>query len=211
LAGFLRSVADFGKKLGVAVRLRAQKPDFPRFTIPFGTNCLPNIVRRINVAIRRALLLEQRALQQAGLRPPPRDRARAAAATHAAWQDDAPPRPKRTTRPARPNDDPHYAGWPSSAQLAADIRRRSVAAVLADICRALGITPHHPLWREARAAIIAHGGDAADLKHDAGERWCSTRWLAIPFTSPPVWDLVFWPAPWSDPVTAAAATATGPP
>lgn len=113
--------------------------------------------------------------------------------------------------PARPNDDPHYAGWPSSAQLAADIRRRSVSAVLADICRALGITPHHPLWREARAAIIAHGGDAADLKHDAGERWCSTRWLAIPFTSPPVWDLVFWPAPWSDPVTAAAATATGPP
>ncbi|HEY1934067.1 MAG TPA: hypothetical protein VGG99_18820 [Acetobacteraceae bacterium] len=97
MAGFLRSVADFGKNLGVAVRLRAQKPDFPRFTIPFGTNCLPNIVRRINVAIRRALLLEQRALQQAGLRPPPRDRARAAAATHAAWQDDAPPRPKRTT------------------------------------------------------------------------------------------------------------------
>jgi hypothetical protein len=210
-AGLLRSVIEFGKKLGVAVRLRAQRPDFPRFTIPFGTNWLPDIIRRINVAISRALLLEERALQQAGLRPPPRVRAPAAGKTRAARQADAPPEPKRTAPPARPDVDPHYAGWPTTAQLAADISRRSVAAVLADICRDLGITLHHPLWSEMRAAITAHGGDAADLEHDAEERWCATRWLAIPFTPPPVWDLVFWPAPWSDPVTAAAASATGPP
>ena len=57
-----------------------------------------------------------------------------------AWQSSP-----EATRPAPPSGDPHYADWPSTRQLAAELRRRPVADVLADICRALGITPHHPL------------------------------------------------------------------
>jgi hypothetical protein len=90
-------------------------------------------------------------------------------------------------------------------------RRRSVAAVPADICRDLGITPYHPLWPGMCEAITIYGGSVADLEPEAGERWCSRRWLAISFTEPHVSELVFCPAPWSDPVTAAAASATGPP
>jgi hypothetical protein len=213
-AGFLRRVINCGKQLVIAVRLRAHRPDFPRYTRPFGTNYLPHILRRIHAAIHRAIMLEERALQQDGVRPPPRDRVRAPSASAgktraAARNDDAPPASKRTERPARPSGDPHYADWPSREKLAAELRRRPIAAVLVDICRDLGITPHHPLWEEMSRVIAAHGGSVEALKNDADERWCSKRWLEIPFTPPPLSTLVLWPAPWSHPVTAAAAT--GPP
>ena len=214
-AGFLRRVIDCGKQLVIAVRLRAHRPDFPRFTRPFGTNYLPHILRRIHAAIHRAIMLEQRALQQDGLRSPPPVRARAPSAgktpdkTHAARRDDTPPASKRTVPPARPSGDPHYADWPSREKLAAELRRRPIAAVLMDICRDLGITPHHPLWDEMSRVIAAHGGSVEALENDADERWCSKRWLEIPFTPPPLSTVVLWPAPWSHPVTAAAAT--GPP
>ena len=216
-AGFLRRVINCGKQLVIAVRLRAHRPDFPRFTRPFGTNYLPHILRRIHGAIHRALLLEQRALQQAGVRPPPPVRVRTPSAsqdktpdeTRAARNDNALPARKRPVRPVRPAGDPHYADWPSREKLVAELRRRPIAAVLVDICRDLGITLHHPLWEEMSRIITAHGGSVEALENDADERWCSKRWLEIPFIPPPLSTVVLWPAPWSHPVTAAAAT--GPP
>jgi hypothetical protein len=238
-AGLLRQVFNCGKELLVAVRLRAHRPEFSFFAKPFGTTYLPHILRRINAAMQRAILLEQQALQHAGLMPLPPVRHRApsdratshGAPSHdapspgkppaarrdaeqrdAARQDDAPsapPRSQRTVRPARPSGDPHYAGWPSIKQLAAELRRRPIAAVLVGICRDLGITPHHPLWQEMSEAITAYGGSVEALEQDADERWCSKRWLEIPFTPPPFSAVKMWPAPWSHPVTAAEAT--GPP
>jgi hypothetical protein len=41
------------------------------------------------------------------------------------------------------------------------VRRRPVGAVIADICRDLGILPSHPLWRELSEAIIRLGGSLA--------------------------------------------------
>jgi hypothetical protein len=208
---FLRKVINCGKQLGVAMRLRAQGPDFPRFTKPFGTTCLPHILRRISVAIRRALLMEEQAMKQAGIIPPPpvRNRTPSSGEPRARRQDAAPPGSQRTARPAAPLADPHYAGYPSAKELAAEFLRRPIAEVLADICRDLGITPQHPLWPEMCDFIADHGGSVTALEQDAGERWCSWRWLEIPFIHPPYETLTFWPAPWSDPVTAAAAT--GPP
>ena len=238
-AGFLRRIINCGKGLAIAVRLRAHRPDFPRYAKPFGTNYLPFILRRINAAMRRALLLEQQALQHAGLRSMlrirdrgPSDRAASrvaasrdapsndgpslgearAARRDAELREDVPPAParsQRTARPARPSGDPHYAGWPSTKQLAAELRRRPIAVVLAGICRDLGITPHHPLWSEMCSAITAYGGNVEALEQDADKRWCSKRWLEIPFTPPPFHAVIMWPAPWSHPVTAAEAT--GPP
>lgn len=243
-AALLRRVFNCGKELLIAVRLRAHRPDFPRFAMPFGTTYLPHILRRIDAAMRRAVLLEQQALQRAGVLPPSRSRdlapfhreaSRDAASNDASSNDaasnngpslgkscaarrdaelreDVPPAParsQRTARPARPSGDPHCAGWPSIKQLAAELRRRPIAAVLAGICRDLGITPHHPLWSEMRQAIAAYGGNVEALEQDAETRWCSKRWLEIPFTLPPFHAVKLWPAPWSHPVTAAEAT--GPP
>jgi hypothetical protein len=208
-AGFLRRVINCGKQLVIAVRLRAHRPDFPRFARPFSTNYLPHILRRIHAAIHRAIMLEERALQQDGLRPQPRDRVRTPSASPgktrdealAVRSDNALPAPQRTERPARPSGDPHYADWPSTKQLAAELRRRPIAAVLVDICRDLGITPHHPLWQEMCHVIAAHGGSVEALEQGADERWCSKRWLETPFTPRPLSTLVLWPAPWSHPVT----------
>jgi hypothetical protein len=216
-ANFLRSVINCGKELLIAVRQRAHRPDFPRFAKPFGTTYLPHILRRIDAAVRRAAMLEVQTLQQAGVLPSPliRDHAPSPRKTRPARRDDtrrappAPPRSKRTAPPARRTGDPRYADWPSTEQLAAEISRRPIADVLVGICRDLGITPHHPLWGEMCHAISVHGGSVEALEKDAGERWCSRRWLEIPFTPPRISALTLWPAPWSHPVTAAAAT--GPP
>ena len=55
---------------------------------------------------------------------------------------------------------------PPREQIAAEIRRRPAGAVIADICRDLGILPHHPLWHEISMAILRHGGRFALLFKD---------------------------------------------
>ncbi len=53
---------------------------------------------------------------------------------------------------------------PTPEQIAALLRRRPVGAVLAEICRDLGILPGHlepELWRELHRAITEYGGNFA--------------------------------------------------
>lgn len=55
---------------------------------------------------------------------------------------------------------------PTPKQIAAEVRRRPIGAVIADICRDLGILPNHPLWRDLRKAIMHHGGSYVRLLKD---------------------------------------------
>ncbi len=81
---------------------------------------------------------------------------------------------RRAPRPAaaRPIDeaDPRLALLPTPEQIAAEVRRRPVGAVIADICRDLGILPNHPLWRDLSLVIIRHGGSLAALVRDIMDR-----------------------------------------
>jgi hypothetical protein len=52
---------------------------------------------------------------------------------------------------------------PTAEQIAAEVRRRPIGAVIVDICRDLGITGSHPLWREVQWAIIKHRGSLVRL------------------------------------------------
>ncbi len=122
-----------------------------------------------------------------------------------ARQDDSPAGSQRTVRPGAPERRSALCRLASIKQLAAELRRRPIAAVLVGICRDLGITPHHPLRQEMSEAITAYGGSVEALEQDADQRWCSKRWLEIPFTPPPFSAVKLWPAPWSHPVTAAEA------
>jgi hypothetical protein len=61
-------------------------------------------------------------------------------------------------RQGAPQADLHLAHLPTSEQIAAEVRRRPIGAVIADICRDLDIMPCHPLWRDLRLVIIRHGG-----------------------------------------------------
>jgi hypothetical protein len=61
-------------------------------------------------------------------------------------------------------------------------RRRPVGAVIADICRDLGIVPSNPLWRELSRGIIENGGNLATLFKDTCKR-LSTRPTNPPATA----------------------------
>ena len=68
--------------------------------------------------------------------------------------------------PSADGADARLARPPTPAQIAAKIRRQPIGAVIADICRDLGIRPNHPLWRELRDAIVRYGGSLARLVKD---------------------------------------------
>jgi len=98
--------------------------------------------------------------------------------------------------------DPRLAHLPTQAEIAAQVRRRPVGAVFADICRDLGIVPTHPLWRELTLAVIANGGRLTALLKGALDRrtvWI-TDLLAIALPARPAASL-----------PAAAGSSTGPP
>jgi hypothetical protein len=69
---------------------------------------------------------------------------------------------------AQPTDttQSHLDRLPTPEQIAAEVRRRPIGTVIADICRDLGIMPSHQLWRELQLVIIRHGGSLARLVND---------------------------------------------
>src|SRR6185437_4283060 len=110
---------------------------------PFGTADISIILRRILNGLRRAAALEARLAQRAaggqdlavwsvrtptprGPRPP-----------RQAASPDAQPEPQ----PAVQTEDPRLARLPTEDEIAAEVRRRPVGAVIADICLDLGIRP----------------------------------------------------------------------
>jgi hypothetical protein len=125
----------------------------------------------------------------------------------------AAPRQPRMADPAKPPAtrrvrpellDPTYI--PTEQEIAAEVRRRPVGAVIADICRDLGIMPgtaSDPVGQELFLAVSLYGGNLARL----------LRQVVAPAPEPPgagnapgaAW-------PWSDAAaTQVAAAATGPP
>jgi hypothetical protein len=81
----------------------------------------------------------------------------------------------------------HLAHLPTPEQIAAEVRRRPIGAIIADICRDLGIMPSHPLWRKLQLVIIRHGGSLARLVKDILDRAFprpASAWPAAPLQSP---------------------------
>ena len=75
------------------------------------------------------------------------------------------PEPKRTHDP----QDPRLARLPTPDEIAAEVRTRPVGAVIADICRDLGIAPgelDRAFWEELNLAIISYGGTYAGVLND---------------------------------------------
>jgi hypothetical protein len=186
LIGLVRKLIDYGKDLATAVRERGLADRPVGASARFGTRDIALILSRIAVALLRADALEARLLRSAA-RPDPKPR---------------PPRApsQRTPRAARQQGgpaaqpEPCLPGLPTPEQIAAEIRRRPVGAVLVDICRDLGIMADHPLWRELNLAIIMHGGGLGAFFKDMWRRACET-WresmnaLAAPPTSSPTLSL----------------------
>jgi hypothetical protein len=188
LLGLVRKLIDYGRELAATIRQRA-------FTDPisvrccFGTADVALILARISRGLHRANALEARLLRNA-------DRLDAAARGTASPTRPHTPRP--AAAPAAGETDACVVRLPTPEQIAAKVRRQPIGAVIADICRDLGIMPSHPLWRELQLVIIIEGGNFARLVKDILDRV-----FPIPAAAPPGL-----PAP---PRHYPTAAATGPP
>ncbi len=162
----LRRLIDIGKRIAVTVQQRATAPDFALFTKPFGTADLATILARITNGLRLAAALEARLSLRA-------DRGQDIATTHIRLPSARVPRPERQAtppdtqpepQPAADPEDPRLAHLPTEQEIAAEVRRRPIGAVIVDICRDLGLTPgdcDRAFWDDLAYVIIAHGGNLA--------------------------------------------------
>ena len=163
LLGLVRRLIDYGKELAATLQQRATNADLAAVTLSFGTRDIALIVARITRGLLLAGALEGRLVELVA-RPDVPPKPPRAPAEHA----------PRVSRPAavRPSGetDPRLAPLPTPEQIAAEVRRRPVGAVIADICRDLGILPSHPLFGELSSAIIGYGGSLARLFTDVLDR-----------------------------------------
>jgi hypothetical protein len=155
LLSLVRKLIDYGRELAATIRRRTATD--PIFAVcRFGTTDLALILARIARGLHHANALEARVLRRAAHLDagpaPARARSASAARTPAA--------------PPAAEADPRLTLMPTPAQIAAAVRRRRIGAVIGDICRDLGITPSHPLWRDVQRAMIEHGGSLAGLVTD---------------------------------------------
>ncbi len=189
LLALVRKLIDYGRDLAAKI----QRCDRATETRHFDTSDISLILARIAQGLHRAQILEERLIRNTARIDAPR-RPQAAPATHT-------PRAARPAAECRQPDDPCLAQLPTPEQIAAQARRRPIGAVLADICRDLGILPSHPLWRELGDAIMANGGNLARLVKEIIAK--GARRFAQAWAETPIHPLQLLPRP--------SPTGTGPP
>ncbi|MGC1408457.1 MAG: hypothetical protein WA864_05880 [Acetobacteraceae bacterium] len=156
LLGIVRKLIDYGRELAATIRRRAFTDPAPIISC-FGTADAALIIARISRGLHRANALEARLLRNAD---------RLDAAPPGAASPGMPRAPRQATAPRADAADPRLIHLPTPQEIAAKIRRQPIGAVIADICRDLGILPCHPLWRELQIAIMREGGNYARLIKD---------------------------------------------
>jgi hypothetical protein len=189
LLGLVRKLIDYARELAATIRQHtAAEPGFARAR--FGTTDLAAIFASIARGLLRANALEARVLRSAAHIDAERRPGQARSAARA-------PAAPRLAAEA----DPGLAGLPTPEQIAAEVRRRPIGAVIADICRDLGITASHPLWQEVHHAMLKHGGSFVGLMTDLIDRAFPLPARLLPAAAPAA----------SRPLRSEAPGGTGPP
>ncbi len=190
LLNLVRALIDYGREFAAMLHQRAaENPYFA--VLNYATNDLALVMARITRGLLRAAALEER-LRRIAARP-----ARQPAPTTPAPQRN--PRVRPPAKPA-PSDDNLLTHPPTPEEIAAEVRRRPIGAVIVDICRDLAILPDHPLWRDIQHAIEHHGGSYIRLlKHVIRRNIRLAAELVVP------------PEPSSPVLPSPASGGTGPP
>ena len=195
----VRKLIDYGRQFAATVRERAAAPGFAYFARPFGTADLAVILARITNGLRRAAALEARLCARAA-----RGKDLGVASVRLPARQTASPKAPPAPQPAEPTQDPRLATLPTEEEIAAEVRRRPIGAVIIDICCDLGIAPGHldrAFWDEINHAIIMYGGSLVRFIKDL-----QARVWAFPSRGPADDAYPGWPGPPLSP-----APATGPP
>jgi hypothetical protein len=164
LLALVRKLIDYATQLTATLRARPVDSDPIDLRCQFFTTDIALILARIKQGLLRAGLLQEK-IAQAALRldaeprPKPTPSPRAPRSLPCEAQS---PSPQRTQAEAAAAN-PALANLPSAEEIAAKVRRQPIGAVLADICRDLGLSPSHPLWRELRLAVDEFGGNFARM------------------------------------------------
>ena len=159
----VRKLWAYGIELSRSLRQRHPANDTAHLRRNFGTTDIVLILTRIAVGMRRARLLGEKIAATASRidshaepepapSPPPR-----------AVPSAARPRAPRLAQPAEPRPSDTFSllvRLPTADKIARKVLRQPIGAVLADICRDMGIGQGHPLWDELHAAIIEFGGSS---------------------------------------------------
>ena len=161
LLSLVRKLWNYGIELSRTLRQRHPANDTAELRRNFGSADIVLILTRIAVGMRRARLLEQTITADATridahADPEPSPAPRAVPST-------AQPRAPRLARPAEPRPTDTLSllvRLPTADKIARKMLRQPIGAVLADICRDMGIGRGHPLWDEVHAAIIEFGGSS---------------------------------------------------
>jgi hypothetical protein len=189
LLALVRKLIDYGRELATTVRQRVTAdPSFARTS--FGTADLAVIVARIGRALLLAQVLEARVLNRAVAL----DKGRRPRCARSA------PSPKAPASPPAGAAEPLLAQLPTAEQIAAEIRRRPIGAVIAEIYLNLGIQPSHELWLDVKEAMLEFGGSLVKLLNEIFDRTLGPIPSARSLSPPPA------PA-----VQSPAPSGTGPP
>jgi hypothetical protein len=156
--GVVRTLIAYGKNLADTLESNASQPHllpcFRFIASIFATRDIALILARIKRGLLRAAALEERLQKRA-----------------ASGRDIQPvrvrPRSPRKPRTAKPATSPVYdPRLPTIEQIANQVRRRSIGAVLVDICLDLGIIPGQmdpASWQQLGEALAQYGGDLSNL------------------------------------------------
>jgi hypothetical protein len=159
----LRAVIAVGVARLRTLQVRPEPAEISPLAIAFGTFNLAAIIARITRGLRLAGLLEDRIGKTA-------TRIDARRANPSPKPASTKPRttPRAPRKPVLSDADDTaalLARMPTEAEIAEMVRRRPIGAVLADICRDVGIGTDHPLWHELRWFIVENNSNwAAALK-----------------------------------------------
>jgi hypothetical protein len=168
LIGLLRKLVEYGKELVHALQSRPAATMQLTFMVGFGTRDIALILARMMRGLRIAVALDDRLVQNAAQLNRPPAKARAAPLPRKPRADAQSPAPQVT----RWTDaiDPRLAQMPTAEEIAAELRRRPIGAVIEDICRDLGLSPSHPLWRELKDAVLDNGSSFLRLMWGMSKR-----------------------------------------
>ena len=193
LLSLVRTLIAFGTKLADTIRGHNTSEAPFDTAVRFGTKDIALILSRLTRGLRLAAALETKLVERVA-HPLPLRPARTSSLR------------KPRTKP--PGPQPDRTAVPTAEEIAEQLRRRPVHAVLIDICSDLGILTGDPMWRELSRALIENGGSLVTFFKDVRKRARLTNFYPpdMPFDWRALLQLI---TPHQPPTAVAAAT--GPP